>query len=481
MSAYLYANRFGYGYRPGDRPLDGRMAAVQAGMLAGIAAFDPAPPALSALASRAELASALASYREEAMVQRAARQGQPDATTPAMERTPNPARRQARRSLRQHYLDAVHARALISLAGQPSFAERWVHFWSNHFAISVDKIAVMPFAGDYEFTAIRPNVFRSFARLLQAAVTHPAMLLFLDQAQSIGPASPLAQRVAQRRPDRTLGLNENLAREILELHTLGVRSGYTQADVRGLAEALTGHSIAGLQRGPLQRLVPADARPGDPVFIAAAHQPGAPVVLGRPYPQSGTAQLMAILSDLATHPATARHVATKVARHFIADDPPPAAVARLERSFLDSGGDLYALAHTLIESPEAWALAPAKFKTPWDWAISAMRALGVSELSNPQATAAMFDQLGQPVWRPGSPAGFADSSADWAGPQALADRVDLAERLAVRHAGQRDPRQLATAILADALDDASSAAISRADSPAQGLALMLVTPAFLRR
>jgi uncharacterized protein (DUF1800 family) len=204
---------------------------------------------------------------------------------------------------------------------------------------------VLALAGDYEFTAIRPHIMGTFADLLFAAVTHPAMLLYLDQAQSIGPNSPLATRVAARR-NKTLGLNENLAREILELHTLGVRTVYDQKDVTEFACALTGYTVGGMAKGPIQRFMAQNGKDGDSQFFAAIHEPGDRVVIGRRYSQQGGAQARAILSDIATHPATAKHIATKLAQHFAADVPPPALVARAS-FLLDSSWNILILSAIL--------------------------------------------------------------------------------------------------------------------------------------
>lgn len=490
MRTYLALNRFGLGARPADRP-PGDPAAWLVGQ---IDAFDPAPPSLASLPARTELAEAMVGYLDVVRGVRQVRRDAPSDGLPSPGSRENPEvaaavaeRRDGRRSIRELYIDAVQARTLTALASPTPFMERWTHFWSNHFAVSVDKIVTEPFAGDYEFRAIRPHVTGRFVTLLRAAIRHPAMLLYLDQAQSVGPDSLLAERINARRQrggdgqTRRLGLNENLAREILELHTLGVRTGYTQADVTALAEALTGITIAGLARGPAQRLMPAGAVPGETVFIEPLHQPGTRTVLGRRYEQRGADQADAILADLAVHPATARHIAAKVATHFVADEPPPALVARLEADFLRSGGDLASLARTLVRSPEAWATDAPKFKSPWEWLISSLRGFGITALPDRRAAVGLFEQLGQPVWRPGSPAGYADTTATWAGPQALTDRVDIAERMAGFIAAGRDARALAPTVLADALTPDVATAIARADSPAQGLALLVVAPAFLRR
>jgi uncharacterized protein (DUF1800 family) len=480
MSIYLATNRFGYGARS-DAPVAGDPRAYVA---AQIAAFDPSPPAIAALPDRAALTDAFITFRETIQnsrpEQRHSAMMAGDGGIDPIAEAALTARREGRQNLRELLIDAAAVRMTTTILSPTPFAERWVHFWSNHFAISIDKIACVAFAGDYEHRAIRPHVFGNFQSLLLSAISHPAMMLFLDQAQSIGPNSPAARFVARRNPQRELGLNENLAREIMELHTLGVRTGYSQADVTAFAKALTGLTIAGLARGPARRLTQG-SRDGDTVFVEALHEPGPQTVMGKTYNQRGSDQASAILSDLVANPATARHIATKVATHFVADDPSPALVARLEQSFRSSGGNLGTLARTLIASPEAWAPGAGKFKTPWDWTISAMRGLGVRELPNARSAIGMLQQLGQPIWRPGSPAGFADTAPNWAGPGALIDRVDLADRLAAVTGAGSDPARLAQTILADALTPDLSTAIARADSQQQGLAMLLVSPAFLRR
>ncbi|MDP3762021.1 MAG: DUF1800 domain-containing protein [Ramlibacter sp.] len=373
---------------------------------------------------------------------------------------------------RDEYVAAVGARASSALHNPAPFVERLVHFWSNHFAVSVDKLLIVGLAGGFEADAIRPNVMGRFEDLLLAVVRHPAMLLYLDQAQSIGPGSAAAQR-AQERQQRPRGLNENLAREIMELHTLGVRSGYTQQDVTEFARALTGWTLPGDQRADTA----ATFR-----FVPALHEPGARTVLGRGYADGGEQQARAIIHDLATSPATARHIATKLARHFVADDPPPALVQRLADTFGRTGGDLPSVYRELIAAREAWQPTAAKFKTPWEWAVSSLRALGRREVPPMQATNLM-NQLGQPVWRPGSPAGYDDIAGRWAAPDALLRRVEVAQRIAAQVGDAAiDARALAPRVLpGDALSSATAGAIARAESGGTALALLLVSPEFLRR
>ncbi|MBJ7501579.1 MAG: DUF1800 domain-containing protein [Sphingopyxis sp.] len=471
---YLAANRFGLGRRFDDPPIDD----PKAWLTRQIGDYDPAPTALAGLAGREAIATAYAEYRDE---RQAMRRAVNEAAMDGGETTGEAIQRMARAGFRRHYAEATGARLAAAIATPTPFAERLVHFWANHFAISADKQTVVGFAGNYENEAIRPHVMGKFADLLTAAVHHPAMLLFLDQAQSFGPDSAFATRVRSRGNRQVPGLNENLAREIMELHTLGVRTGYTQADVTSFAKVLTGLTVAGLGRGVGQRLMPADARPGETLFVERLHQPGAQTILGKRYDQPGAKQAEAVLRDLAVHPATARHIATKLARHFTGDEPPAKLVDRLAQDFEKTGGDLSSLYRTLVASPEPWSAESAMFKSPWDWTVSMLRALRTPGLGQRQNIAAMFTQLGQPVWRPGSPKGYDDMVATWAGSAALMQRVELASRIAGRIGDRADARRLAPLVLADALTPETSQAIARADSPGQGLAMLFASPAFLRR
>jgi uncharacterized protein (DUF1800 family) len=485
-------NRFGLGARSDDSA----PAEPRRWLAAQLERYEPRPAPIAAVPSRREVAAQLADYLEESRGQgRANRQRrapmQAAAEPMPMDRQagmqandqlaglPDTARRFIRGISRQNYLAMVGARTDAALTAPAPFVERMVHFWANHFAVSADKLTVIGLAGLLEFEAVRPHVLGKFRDMLVAVEQHPAMLLYLDQAQSIGPDSrggQLAARFARQRR----GINENLAREILELHTLGVNSGYTQADVTEFARALTGWTVDGLVRGPMLRLIGGSGAPGAFHFAEAIHEPGPRNILGRAYRQQGEAQALAVLGDLAADPRTARHLATKLARHFAGDEPPPAMVERLTRAYLASDGDLPTLYRTIIDSPEAWGEAAPKFRTPWDWSIAALRALGTRHVEA-QPAAGLLIQLGQPIWRPGSPAGFDDIAPSWAGPDALMRRVEAAERLAARAGGQIDARQLAPRVLPGALSQATGQAIARAESPAQGLALLLVSPEFLRR
>lgn len=371
----------------------------------------------------------------------------------------------------------IGARLQTAVGTETPFFERLVYFWSNHFAISAEKgYDIRMLAGPYEAEAIRPHVTGNFADMLLAVARHPAMLAFLDQSRSVGPNS----RFIKENPKHKLGLNENLGRELLELHTLGVRSGYTQADVVEMAKALTGWSIAG---DPALRL-PAKFVPHAPagtfIFIDAIHEPGPRTLMGKSYPQKGADQARAMIADLVLHPATARHLATKLAMHFAGDSPPKSLIDKLAQSYLDSSADLTAVYRTLVEAPESWAPQAARYKNPWDWMVSALRASGGITLKPAQA-ASLLGQLGQPVWQPGSPAGYDDNTASWLSPESLMLRVDVAERIVGADNSVGDVRALAQQLFPGALSPPTQSAIARAESPAQALAILICSPEMLRR
>ncbi|WP_404712529.1 DUF1800 family protein [Sphingomonas sp. MMS24-J13] len=378
--------------------------------------------------------------------------------------------------MRETYRQSVNARMAIALTTETPFVERLATFWSNHFVLSVEKPQVGVFAAAYEMDAIRPHVLGKFEDMLMAVEHHPAMLFYLDQYQSTGPDSPYAARLRERRPELRVGLNENLAREIMELHTLGVRTGYSQADVTEFARALTGWTLGGLgQMGKRDGI-----KPGEFMFRDQIHEPGDRTIMGKRYPAGGEEQGLAVLRDLAMSPATAKHISTKLARHFVADDPPPRLVVRMAKAFLDSQGDLPAVYRVMIEAPEAWAATATKFKTPWDWTVSSLRGLGRRDILKTDF-ASIFYQLGQPVWRAGSPAGYDDMSASWAAPEALMVRLELAQRFAAQAGPQIDARAIGPQLLPGTLTPATTTVLAQAESGPAALTLLLVSPEFQRR
>lgn len=368
------------------------------------------------------------------------------------------------RMARDAFVTEVEARIDQSVHANAGFLERLVLFWSSHFAVSAAKGPVRAIVGSYEREAIRPHVLGRFADMLKATAQHPAMLLYLDNAQSIGPNSPAGHR-------RARGLNENLGRELLELHTLGVDGGYSQGDVTSLARLLTGWSVGTIN----QPATPA----GRFFFAALRHEPGGASVLGRRYGQGGLAEGEAVLADLARHPATARHIARKLARHFVGDGVSPDLAARLERTFRETDGDLKAVARTLAASPEAWSATPAKIMPPYDYLVSLLRGLSPSQ---PALMVHRFAAaLGQPTWTPPSPKGWPDEDDAWTGPAAIRERLRIAEMVARRIGAGADARALGPDLLGGLLGPVTAQAVARAETREQGIELLVMSPEFLRR
>ncbi len=310
----------------------------------------------------------------------------------------------------QLFLQEARARLDAAISADIGYVERLVWFWSNHFCVNADATVE---AGGYEREAIRANVLGRFGDMLLAAEGHPAMLLYLDNSQSIGPNSVAGI-------NRSRGLNENLAREILELHTLGVRTVYTQADVTNFAKVLTGWTI-----------IPTVSNPdhgGEFIFNKRLHEPGPQTIIDNIYPDAGVEQGRAVLGDLARHPATANHVAIKLARHFIADDPPPPLVEKLTQRFLDTEGNLKEVAKALVTAPKSWSPDQAKLKRPGEWRLATLRASGLK--GDTGRVMRSLTRLGEPLWRPPSPKGFPDTDAAWI--DGLALRLDTANAFAQR-------------------------------------------------
>jgi uncharacterized protein (DUF1800 family) len=468
MQAEIAVLRFGLGAKPGD------LAAAAADPRNWLQAQTKGPALLavnSSLAPSDQIFAGLLAARDEKqkMKRDAAQSADPKVAFNAI-----------REAYQPHYRAQVLARAQSAALTTRPFAERLVHFWSNHFAVSADKGVVYGMAGTLENEAIRPHVCGRFADLLMAVEQHPAMIAFLDNQYSVGRDSTAAQFVSRFRapdlnaPKRQFGINENLAREILELHTLGVNGGYTQADVTSFAQIITGWSIGG-GKGRL-----AGGAPGRFYFRGNLHEPGPKVFMGKTYGESGQRQGEAVLADLARRPETANFIATKLVRHFVADSPPPAAVDRVAQAFLKSSGDLPSVYAALIASPEAWEPDARKFKTPQDFVFSTLRALNVSP-SQPEEVIRAFDLLGQRQYTPGSPAGWPDTSKSWDGSDALMHRVLWASRVGAKYESGIEPTDLAAASLGAYARPETLTALRRAASSGQAVALLLMSPEFQRR
>lgn len=367
-----------------------------------------------------------------------------------------------REGYRAHYVADAGARTRRLIDTEVPFQERLVAFWSNHFTVSIQRPVLLGLAGPFEDEAIRPHVTGRFVDMVLAVCRHPAMLVYLDNAQSVGPGSRAGQR-------RGRGLNENLARELLELHTLGVNGGYTQADVEALARILTGWSLAGVD----------DRDAGSFRYRPLIHEPGAKTLLGRRYAEAGEEEAVAAITDLARHPATAKHLATKLAIHFVADQPPPATVARIARVFSESGGDLKAVALALVDEPAAWAEPLSKVKSPQDLVVSALRAVGFNAENEKLVPAQAA--LGQAPFAAPSPAGWPDIAQRWVGPESMMLRAEWAMALSARLAGRRDPRTLLDETIGPVASPATRAAIAQAPSAVDAVAFLFGSPDFQRR
>ncbi|HZT89077.1 MAG TPA: DUF1800 family protein [Stellaceae bacterium] len=468
-TAALALHRFGFGPRAGS------IAAIAADPRGAVLAELERPGiglVAADLPSSGAANRAVFEYRAERNAKRRLEQRQQAAAAPGMEgagdatvmqaKAEAPGARDAPAEVpvpRQIFLNEAKARTEAAVDAGIGLVERLVWFWSNHFCVNEDSTIM---AGAYEREAIRPHVLGRFADMLLAAESHPAMLVYLDNAQSIGPDSVAGI-------NRNKGINENLAREILELHTLGV-GNYTQADVIAFAKTLTGWTILPPATNP--------DHGGEFVFLKRAHEPGPQTVLGKSYPDTGVEQARAVLADLAHHPATARHVATKLARHFVADEPPALLVERLAKRFLDTDGDLKEVTKALVTSAEAWNPQQAKVKRPAEWLIAALRATGVPVRDVPKIVGAQ-SLLGQPLWRPPAPKGFSDDNAAWL--DGLAERLDVANTIGQRIGARLDPRAILDTALGPLASAETRQTIARAESRPQALTLLLMSPEFIRR
>lgn len=428
--AAIATSRYGFGARAGELATAGHDP--RGWLLAQLRTPYRAPRELDTLASGREI---LATF----LAARATRAAQRDRVKQAAEGV--------RAHLLPHYLAQATARTRIAITSDGSFRERLVHFWSNHFAVSIDKPICLGTAGSLENEAIRPRIDGRFVDLLLSVERHPAMITYLDNQHSTGPNSELGARLAPRSrgPARGRhGLNENLAREILELHTLGVGSGYTQADVTSFAAVISGWSIGGGE-GRF-----ADGEPGAFIFRPALHEPGSKTVFGRHYADAGIAQGQAVLID------------------------------RLARAYGSSDGHLPTVYDALVSWDGAWQREPQKFKQPQEFVYSALRALEVTA-HEPKALLAPFEVLGQRHWSPGSPAGWPDRQADWDGADALMKRVEWSVAFADRLGDAHSAIAAADLALGPLASAHTRRSIDNAASGSQGLALLLMSPEFQRR
>jgi uncharacterized protein (DUF1800 family) len=468
LDATIATNRFGLGATPGQ------IASVAADPKAWLLAQVRNPSA--ALVTGNGLQSSQQAFAAFSDYQRARRETRRTQAAPA---GPENGELQAAQRLfnvgTRTMAGEAEARITHAITTPAPFLERWVMFWANRLTMAAKNPQTLCYVGPYEREAIRPHVLGSFADLLKAANLHAGMLVYLDQLRSFGPNAPGTAMARGR--GRELGLNENLAREILELHTLGPDGGYDQSDVTEFARALTGWTLQGPRVGGRSTR---QTDYGRVIFVDGLHEPGPRTIMGTRFTQTGRDQAPAILDWLARQPQTARNVATAVATHFVSDQPPAALVARLEETFRTTNGNLAALAQTLINSPEAWTPTQGKFKTPNDFLLSTLRASGTKSVSM-AALRSTFEQLGQTPWRAPSPKGWPDTASFWAAPDAILKRVDWSNLAAEVIAQDMAPMAFAQSALGASLSPQTSTAISRAGDARQGIVLALMSPEFQRR
>lgn len=448
VNAFIAANRFGLGARPGE------LVKIARNPRAWIADQISAPHRVPR-----EMVGLPSSKQALVKVHEIRIQG------------PQAVRQMMRRTTRDIMFRELSARILTMIRSEQSFRERMVMFWANHFTVSGTRFTVGPLAGGYERESIRPFVFGHFEDMLLAVAHHPAMLTYLDNARSIGPNS-----IAGRRQGR--GLNENLAREILELHTLGVNGHYTQNDVTEFAKILTGWSHGGVRsQRNIRFLGPIN---GNFEFRYRTHEPGSKTLLGKIYQEDGEREGINALKALVRHPSTAKFIATKLARHFVADDPPRDAVDRLAKVFRDTEGNLATVSRELIRIEQVWREPLPKVKNPYELIVSTLRAVGTQEISV-RAVANSLRQLGQFPYRAPSPAGWPDRAQDWISPESLMRRIEWVRAATARLPRSLTPSEVSEGTIGPVVAPPTKEMIDAAPSAAEALAMIFTSLEFQRR
>lgn len=456
VAAFIAAHRFGFGPRPGE--LERISPDPRGWVLAQIDPAAPVPASLTGFPSSGE--------RLRAIFEAAGPRGAAGAKSLEIAKSVS--------------TPEIVAQLGERVRSERPLIERLVAFWSNHFATARNKSYNHAIGSTFATEAIRPHIFGSFADMLFAAETHPAMQTYLDNNLSIGPNSPIGQRL--QRTD----INENLAREMLELHTLGVDGGYSQADVEALALILTGWSVPNRRYQAMRERMAmrSGMRPfetfGPATYFFQYHEPGRKRLLGKTYRENGPEELREVTRDLTAHPATARHLATKLVRHFVADTPPEPAVAAVASVFAATGGDLAEVTRSLVGLEAAWADPLPKFKTPQDYVVAALRALDVKGLETRQVYSSL-PPMGQEPLRYPSPKGWPDTAAAWVSPGGLMRRIEFARIVARRVGDRMPPLELLEATCGPVAGAQTRALVSGAPSGEEGVAFVLASREFQRR
>jgi uncharacterized protein (DUF1800 family) len=459
-AGFIALNRFGLGARPGDlalvsgAPRGWVLAQLERGHVDLVAGVAETPPRFHALATYLK-ARDEANHAEAAAVaaQQQAPRPAPACPLPPAFKLPPQLENLPGRTFQADRIKRIEQ----MVASETPVLERLVAFWSNHFTVSVTRDEVTVCAVPYENEAIRPFLFASFGDMLEATATHPAMAFYLDSVVSMGPDSPTGRR-------RKKSVNENYAREVMELHTLGVNGGYTQGDVQELALAFTGFGM--------------DQQEGESVWFYDRHEPGERVLLGRRLAE-GDGQARAALALLADHPSTIRHVCTKLAAHFCGDVPPASVVRRMAEAWRASHGRLPALYAVLANAPEAWVERPVKFRTPQDFVVASARALQLH--GHGEQMLGELAALGHLPFKAPSPAGYSDKEADWMDPAGALGRVRAAQHLAALAGSGLDAAGVLPQLIHIGSGSATLDVVLAEPDPASAMALVLASPEFQRR
>ncbi len=450
LEAAIAVHRFGLGARPGrNRGGERRSQSLAGGADQATSAEQPVAPDGSAFANSGTLVR-----QEQDMI----------AQRRAIKAGDTEVQKKLGAGRLKIFADEMAGRFNLGFTTKRPFAEHLVWFWTNHFTVSVTAGRTLNFAGAFEREAIRPYIADKFENMLLAVASHPAMLVYLNNNASIGPDSPAGQFTGR-------GRNENLGRELMELYSLGVDGGYTQTDVIALANILTGWGLD------------PDA-PSGFGFFANRHEPGAQTLRGKNYASDLKGGIQAV-RDLAHDPHTARHIATKFATYFIADEPSPQSVAQLETVFNKTGGDLKALAIAAVEDDAAWAPKPNKMRSPVEYVTAAYRLLDLprNDSDGQQTRGAMASAraMGEFPMTASSPKGWPLTSDAWSGPDAVLNRIEWAKQLGGRMPPDFSAAQVAERGLGPLVSSSTKTAMARAESQGDALALFVSSPEFQRR
>ncbi len=443
--SFIAMNRFGLGIGP-EESLAVK-ADARAWITRQIRRRQKVPPALASFPSAASIVKDIHEARRDSQAK---------------------LRQVTKKLYRETYTQEITARACHAITTDRPFAERMVLFWSNHFTVSRSKRIIGPALPAYEREAIRPHIFGRFEDMLNAVVSHVAMLSYLDNNLSVGPNSRAGKRSGR-------SLNENLAREILELHTLGVDGGYSQSDVTEFARALTGWTHGGMVGKRSSRPVS-----GEFVFRENMHEPGSKRILGKIYREDGIDEGRAILRDLARHPSTADFVASKLVRHFVADDPPPSAVERIAGVFRRTNGDLAEVCRALVALEMVWIDPLPKVKTPYELVVSTFRALEFDQLK-PRWLSLPLKTMGQEPFAAPSPQGWADNAAHWMAPEGLLRRIEWLRAVAARVPRVLKPDDLLEHLIGPVATSDTRKMVELAPSGDAAFGLILASAEFQRR